>query len=45
MSKAAHATIPRGVHAKGIPCMDEDEAKALLEQYENSGGPDIRRSF
>jgi len=39
MSKAAHATIPRGVHAKGIPCMDEDEAT------KNSGGPDIRRSF
>jgi len=40
MSKAAHIAIPRGVRAKYIPCLDE-EAKALLEEYEKSGDPDV----
>ena len=40
MLSAAHATIPRGIRARYIPCMAE-EAKALLEEYEDSGDPDI----
>ena len=40
MSSAAHATIPGGICARYIPCMDE-EAKALLEEYDDSGDPDI----
>ena len=40
MSSAAHATMPRGIRARYIPCMDE-EAKDLLEEYEDSGDPDI----
>ena len=40
LSSAAHATIPRGVRRLYIPCMDE-EAAALLQQYEESGDPDI----
>jgi len=40
MSKAAHSVIPWGVRAKYIPCLDE-EAKALLEEYKNSGDPDV----
>jgi len=35
MSKAAHSTIPRGVLAMYVPCMDE-EAQALLNEYEDS---------
>jgi len=38
--KAAHTAAPRGCCAIYIPCMDE-EAKALLEEYETSGDPDI----
>jgi len=40
MSSAAHATIPGGIRARYIPCMEE-EAKALLEEYDDSGDPDI----
>jgi len=40
LSSVAHATIPRGVRCLYIPCMDE-EAAALLQQYEESGDPDI----
>ena len=39
MSKAAHSTIPRGVRTMYVPCMDE-EAQALLDEYEKSGDPD-----
>ena len=38
--KAAQTAVPRGCHAIYIPCMDE-EAKALLEEYETSGVLDI----
>ena len=41
LSSAAHATIPRGVRLLVLrPCIDE-EAAALLQQYEESGDPDI----
>ena len=40
LPSAAHATIPRVVRRLYIPCMDE-EAAALLQQYEESGDPDI----
>ena len=40
LSKAAHASIPRGVRRLYIPCMDE-EAATLLKEYEESGDPDI----
>jgi len=40
LSAAAHAAIPRGVRRLYIPCMDEETA-ALLQQYEESGDPDI----
>jgi len=40
VSSAARAIIPRVIRARYIPCMDE-EAKNLLEEYEDSGDPDI----
>ena len=38
LSKAIH--IPRGFRSSYIPCMD-NECQQLLEQYSNSGDPDI----
>ena len=37
---AAKKTIPRGVRPLYVPCMP-DEAAVLLEEYEQSGDPDI----